>query len=588
MSTRKNRVTTENPYDTLFIRPTRANEDAFSDDGECWIDPETGEIVCRARKSPEPSQPQPPWPNEPEPSPNSGTPEASRKDRLLKTFGQLVADLLAPEPIAPSSTVRPLPLPQQPARIQFPAEAPLPVRSLQIRRPWRDGPIQKLREIRRKAQEDAQNRLQQAFSNRREARQTRLDIMREITGNAVQRPVTHDDEHERLPVVEINPPQNDGAWQAFRQLLDPVSEPSTLIAEAQPDYQQAVRHPVSAEESLRRLQARELARQQVEMHQQLLREQIELAQAQQKAARLQQWAAQVIQKLQQSTRQTPTPSSPSTHAKDYLNRRQKLLNRLFNGPVFDRTDQQFPYDLQAGQKVDDRNIVQMAAVVDWLLFAQQTEGQWSDEKVQLLEERLFSGSHSVISPKIWRQLEIARQLNDILKKNEEISFQRDDARAFALGMQVLIDANTHNGAVDEKQLIEDMKLFMIDQKYNLLGIPAKYLHHFRPSNAAYNLFAGPRIGAIGWKEKYWDHGQQYEIDKYGHKKLINQVHHFAGFFIVGLENPDWARTEAYLLDGIRVGDLYNPNDLSLSELSIYLARSIKRKTLSWKDFPEVI
>ncbi|MDX2083780.1 MAG: hypothetical protein SFZ03_00125 [Candidatus Melainabacteria bacterium] len=85
-------------------------------------------------------------------------------------------------------------------------------------------------------------------------------------------------------------------------------------------------------------------------------------------------------------------------------------------------------------------------------------------------------------------------------KNKKINFQRDDAKAFADGMQVLIDANTYRGKVDEDQLIKDIHFFTIDQHPNLIGLPAKLLHGFEQSNAAHNLMGGRRMGTVGWSK----------------------------------------------------------------------------------------
>jgi hypothetical protein len=87
--------------------------------------------------------------------------------------------------------------------------------------------------------------------------------------------------------------------------------------------------------------------------------------------------------------------------------------------------------------------------------------------------------------------------------------------------------------VDEGQLIEDMKFFMIDQGTDSpLGWAINQFTEFGPSNAAANLYGWRRIGTIGWKEKYWNHGRQF--DENGDP--INQVHHFAASFIDTLQH----------------------------------------------------
>jgi hypothetical protein len=278
---------------------------------------------------------------------------------------------------------------------------------------------------------------------------------------------------------------------------------------------------------------------------------------------------------------SPPPAPPKARDKAYLNRRQEVLNQLFGGSVFDRTEQQFPYDSMNGHKIDDRNIAQMAAVADWILFGQQTNGQWDDAKMMLLEDQLRMNGRDFLPPAVQRQLDIARQLNDILKRNESVGFQRDDAKTLANGMRVLINANTHNGKVNEAQLISDIQLFTIDSAKYEAG---RLIGQAKASNAAFNLFAGPRIGTIGWKEKYWDESRQYEADT---GRLVNQAHHFTFFFTKGLLAGSDAATEikkwaAYWID------LPNPPDQELGILAVKLGRKIRTGKLEWKDVPKTI
>lgn len=169
-----------------------------------------------------------------------------------------------------------------------------------------------------------------------------------------------------------------------------------LIAEAQPlrDYRQFVQRPVSTVDYLRDLQACEFENHQAEAQQQLMQEQIRLAQAQRKAAKLQQWAAQ-----QQLKAKSSTPALQLIDKK-YLNRRQKLLNNLFGGKMFVQADMPFPYKIRNGQKVPVRNIQQMAAVADWILFKQKTDGQWSDHKVKILKKNLSLNGRDMLPSKL--------------------------------------------------------------------------------------------------------------------------------------------------------------------------------------------
>jgi hypothetical protein len=283
--------------------------------------------------------------------------------------------------------------------------------------------------------------------------------------------------------------------------------------------------------------------------------------------------------------QKHAPTSPKAHNQTYLNRRQELLNRLFDDQVFYRTDKEFPYGSKNGQKIDDKNTAQMAAVADWILFGQRTDGQWPDYKVTLLEKQLLINRRNWIPPEFKRQLDIANKLNSILKHNEEISFQRDDAKALADGMKVLIEANTHNGKVNEQQLIKDIQLFTIDAgKYELGSIVGQA----EASNAAYNLMGGPRLGTIGWKEKYWDWGKQYEVNQHGDKKLINQAHHFTFFFTKGLlagsDAAVWVKHRgAEIIDPIG-----NKQDQDLGKLATDLGWQIRTGKIQWKKIPKII
>jgi hypothetical protein len=278
--------------------------------------------------------------------------------------------------------------------------------------------------------------------------------------------------------------------------------------------------------------------------------------------------------------------TPAFHNREYLNERQKVLNTLFDNQVFNRTDMQYPYALKDGQKVDDPNVARMTAVANWILFRSKSI-QWTDSQVKQLQQILLAGRESVLSPEQLRQLDIAARLHSILKDNEELpSFQRDDARAFTQGMKVLIDVNSHKGQVNERQLIEDMKFFMIDQGNDPpLGWVINQLTEFRPSNAAYNLMGGPRLGTIGWAEKYWDNGQQFDV----RDKPINQAHHFVASFIDALEKgPKEASYRAKLLDDNPMLGQHNPQDVALSKVAIKLASEIRQEKVAWKDIPDTL
>lgn len=191
----------------------------------------------------------------------------------------------------------------------------------------------------------------------------------------------------------------------------------------------------------------------------------------------------MIQKPQPKIEQ---PKASTFHDKQYLNTRQQLLNNLFNSKVFDQTDIQEPYDLKNGQKVDDLNVARMTAVANWILFNSKST-QWSDSQIQQLQNILQYGRDNTLNAQQIRQLDIAAQLHSILKNNEERpSFQRDDAKAFAQTLKVLIDANTYKGKVNEPQLVEDIQLFTIDSAKYEAG---RLTGQAKDSNAAYNLVA---------------------------------------------------------------------------------------------------
>jgi hypothetical protein len=288
------------------------------------------------------------------------------------------------------------------------------------------------------------------------------------------------------------------------------------------------------------------------------------------------------------TQTVPKPKAQlkvaEVHSKEYLNTRQQLLNKLFGSQVFDRTDLQTPYELKDGQKVDDPNIARMTAVANWILFRSKST-QWNDPQVQQLQSVLQAGRENAISSSQIRQLDIAAKLHTILKNNEELpGFQRDDAKALALGMQLLINANTHQGKIDERQLIEDIQLFTIDAgKYEA----GRLLRQAKESNAAYNLFAGPRIGTIGWKEKYRDQGKQYEIDKDGNEKPINQTHHFTFFFTKGLLAGSDTATELKKVAAIGI-DIPNKPDRDLGILAVDIGRKVRTGKIHWRDLPRII
>lgn len=267
-----------------------------------------------------------------------------------------------------------------------------------------------------------------------------------------------------------------------------------------------------------------------------------------------------------------------TAQKAELNEDQNTLNDLFGSEVFNRTDLAYPYSSEKGELVPHNNIEQMIGVAEWLLNG-RTKTTWSPLEKGLIRERILKGDFTQAEQ---RALGIANQLNGILRRNEEFESTRNDARAFAEGLEVLIRANTHSGLVDEAQLIEDMKLYMIDQRRNWVGVPARIVHGIGSSNAAFNLFGGPRIGTKGWKEAYWDNGEQYDADG----KPINQAHHFAAFFIAGLHyGKDIARGEARALDDRISITGYNPQDLALSRIAIELADKVRRGQITWEQLP---
>lgn len=143
----------------------------------------------------------------------------------------------------------------------------------------------------------------------------------------------------------------------------------------------------------------------------------------------------------------------------------------------------------------------------------------------------------------------------------------------------------YKGKVSEQQLIEDIQLFTIDAgKYEA----GRLLRQAKESNAAYNLFAGPRIGTIGWQEKYWDQGKQYEIDQDGNEKLINQAHHFTFFFTKGLLAGSEAAVWIKHRGAEAIDPIGNKQDQDLGKLATGLGWKIKMGKIQWKEVPRII
>lgn len=144
-----------------------------------------------------------------------------------------------------------------------------------------------------------------------------------------------------------------------------------------------------------------------------------------------------------------------------------------------------------------KHIQQMAAVADWILFESATNDQWNDFEIELFENMLDERGRDWLTPITEHCLHLALQFNHILKQNEAISSNKNDAKALAHAFDILIKANTNNGVVNEDQLAEDIIYFAVDQdSHTLSGL----LRIAKPSNAAYNLLAGPRLGTTGWNK----------------------------------------------------------------------------------------
>jgi len=244
----------------------------------------------------------------------------------------------------------------------------------------------------------------------------------------------------------------------------------------------------------------------------------------------------------------------------YTQQVQKLP-QLFGNSVF---PQALSPDMQ------HTNVQRLAYIANWILKGRNSN-------------RLDDINVSSTTPEQRRLLNIAAPLNQLLLQNELQGNHRDDALTFAKSLQVLVNANTYpNGSVDEARFIHDLKYFAIDQgTQNSLSKGIQMLSQYRDSNAAYNLLSGPRLGAVGWNPKYWDNGHLYEKNAQGQPVLINQAHHFAAFFIAGLENDPLAEAKSIGLDLVP----YNSGDLSLSDIAIQLGQSIRNKTTSWNQLP---
>jgi hypothetical protein len=120
--------------------------------------------------------------------------------------------------------------------------------------------------------------------------------------------------------------------------------------------------------------------------------------------------------------------------------RQRTLNALFRGPVFSAPEIAHPKPQVMEKAVANRNIGQMIAVANWILW-RKASSVWQSLELKDLQNKL-QDRQRWISPAKERQLAIALKLNAILKRNEADESKRDDARAFADGLQVLIDTNS--------------------------------------------------------------------------------------------------------------------------------------------------
>jgi hypothetical protein len=302
MPSRKNRFYTENPYYTLFIRPTLTadgddepedsdepddNED--SDDEGCYID-ENGQVICRTEKSPPSPQPRQPWPNDEE-DPSSEPfpkPEQKPEDKFIQALATAMVDFFMPKPkvlqdftpiqLPQRGPIQPLPVELSPSRA-IPAVQP----SYKVQ--------QKAQETLEKIRNVYQDRLEQSLKRNQEAAKGRPDLVRDLADNFRQKTVSYPSSSISEVPTDYQPNLNPDSQLALQQLLSPTSNVSPmLIAEAQPlrDYRQFAQRPVSTADYLRGLQAREFAKQQAEAQQKLVQEQIQLAQAQRKAIQLKQ------------------------------------------------------------------------------------------------------------------------------------------------------------------------------------------------------------------------------------------------------------------------------------------------------------
>ena len=198
----------------------------------------------------------------------------------------------------------------------------------------------------------------------------------------------------------------------------------------------------------------------------------------------------------------------------------------------------------------------------------ERKSDWAEEELTVLENSVYPRYH--LMPKYQQhQLRIAAKLNDILRKNEAKGKNRDDALAFAQGVRVLVQENTDaQGQVNETQFMKDLQFFMIDMGSGTSqSFIVSRFSGFKPSNVAYNLYAGPRIRTTGWKEQLVD-----DLDPGS-----NQVHHFSASFIDTFKNgPKEAIKHSYILENtfFNKGEK-NPPDILLSAIAIKLAVEVK-------------
>jgi hypothetical protein len=137
-----------------------------------------------------------------------------------------------------------------------------------------------------------------------------------------------------------------------------------------------------------------------------------------------------------------------------------------------------------------------------------------------------------------RELQMAARLDARLRANER-SGNRDDAKTYADGVQIIADAHIRRDAngketLDKQGFMKDLAKYSIDQKknpsmaspYGATPLSAKILHGVGESAAGRELMGGERLGSRGWRSDYMENPGAHDL---------NQAHHASAFVVASMQ-----------------------------------------------------